>query len=39
VETDWLARICILSERSTDALQTYFATAKARRDHRDFLSD
>ena len=28
-----------LSERSTDALQTYFATAKARRDHRDFLSD
>ncbi|WNC92123.1 response regulator [Paraburkholderia sp. FT54] len=39
VETDWLARIGLLSERSTDALQAYFATAKARRDHRDFLSD
>jgi CheY-like chemotaxis protein len=39
VETDWLARIGLLSERSTEALQAYFATAKARRDHRDFLSD
>jgi HPt (histidine-containing phosphotransfer) domain-containing protein len=39
LETDWLARIGLLSERSTDALQTYFATARAHREHRDFLSD
>ena len=38
-EADWLARICVLGERSADALQTYFDSAKARRDHRDVLSD
>ncbi|PRX36952.1 histidine kinase/DNA gyrase B/HSP90-like ATPase [Paraburkholderia sp. BL18I3N2] len=36
VETDWLARIGILSERSTDALQTYFVTARASHEQRDF---
>ncbi|MFM0047302.1 ATP-binding response regulator [Paraburkholderia sediminicola] len=38
-EADWLARICTLGERSADALQVYFGSAKARRDHRDALSD
>jgi two-component system, CAI-1 autoinducer sensor kinase/phosphatase CqsS len=34
-EADWLDRISTLSDRSVDALQQYFASAKARRDHRD----
>jgi two-component system CAI-1 autoinducer sensor kinase/phosphatase CqsS len=38
-EPDWLAQIRMLGERSADALQTYYASAKARRDHRDALSD
>ena len=38
-EADWLARICVLGERSANALETYFDSAKARRDHRDVLSD
>jgi HPt (histidine-containing phosphotransfer) domain-containing protein len=38
-EPDWLAHICMLGERSADALQTYYASAKARRDHRNALSD
>ncbi|HEX7913548.1 MAG TPA: response regulator [Paraburkholderia sp.] len=38
-EAEWLARIRLLSDRSAPALRTYFATAKARRDHRDALSD
>ncbi|CAB3775762.1 Sensor histidine kinase RcsC [Paraburkholderia ultramafica] len=38
-EPDWLAHICLLGERSADALQSYYASAKARRDHRDALSD
>ncbi|ACD19119.1 ATP-binding response regulator [Paraburkholderia phytofirmans] len=36
VEAEWLARIGILSERSTDALQTYFVTARASHEQRDF---
>ncbi|OLL28992.1 hybrid sensor histidine kinase/response regulator [Burkholderia sp. SRS-W-2-2016] len=36
---DWLAQLSALSARSTDALQRYYSTAKARRDHRDALSD
>ena len=38
-EPDWLARICTLGTRSADALQTYFASDKASRDHRDVLND
>ncbi len=38
-EADWLARIRTLGSRSADALQAYFATAKARHDHRDLLND
>ncbi|MFM0277877.1 response regulator [Paraburkholderia sediminicola] len=38
-EADWLARICSLSDHSTPALQTYFDSAKAHRDHRGALSD
>jgi HPt (histidine-containing phosphotransfer) domain-containing protein len=38
-EADWLARICSLSDHSAPALQTYFASAKARGDRRDVLSD
>ncbi|MFT4069715.1 hybrid sensor histidine kinase/response regulator [Paraburkholderia sp.] len=39
LETDWLTQIRALSARSTDALQRYYASAKARHDHRDALSD
>jgi hypothetical protein len=39
VETYWLAQIRVLGERSTDALQRYYASAKGLRDHRDALSD
>ena len=39
LEADWLAEIGTLGARSTDALQRYYASAKARRDHRDALSD
>ncbi|SMG57675.1 ATP-binding response regulator [Paraburkholderia susongensis] len=39
VETDWLAQIRTLSARSAAALHRYYASAKARRDHRDALSD
>jgi HPt (histidine-containing phosphotransfer) domain-containing protein len=38
-EPDWLARICTLGERSADALQTYYASTKARRALRDALSE
>ncbi|MFM0337102.1 ATP-binding response regulator [Paraburkholderia fungorum] len=38
-EADWLARIRTLGNRSADALQAYFATAKVRQDHRDLLND
>jgi CheY-like chemotaxis protein/signal transduction histidine kinase len=38
-EPDWLAHLGMLSGRSADALQAYYASAKARRDHRDVLSD
>ncbi|PQV54533.1 histidine kinase/DNA gyrase B/HSP90-like ATPase [Paraburkholderia sp. BL21I4N1] len=38
-ETDWLARVCSLSNRSAPALQTYFASVKAPRDHRDAIND
>jgi hypothetical protein len=38
-EPDWLAHICMLGGRSADALQAYYASAKARRDHRDAVSD
>ena len=38
-EADWLARISMLGGRSADALQTYYASAKARRAHRDAVSD
>ncbi|ASW00591.1 ATP-binding response regulator [Paraburkholderia aromaticivorans] len=38
-QADWLARIDTLSERSTHALQAYFASANARREHRDLLRD
>jgi two-component system, CAI-1 autoinducer sensor kinase/phosphatase CqsS len=38
-EADWLAQIRSLGERSTDALQRYYASAKGRRDHRDAVSD
>lgn len=31
-QADWLARICSLSDHSAPALQTYFDSAKARRD-------
>lgn len=37
-EPDWLEWICMLGERTADALQTYFVSANARRDHRDVLS-
>lgn len=32
-EGDWLARICSLSDRSAEALETYFAAVKARRSY------
>ncbi|MFM0039609.1 hybrid sensor histidine kinase/response regulator [Paraburkholderia strydomiana] len=38
-EPDWLAHIGTLGGRSADALQKYYASAKARHDHRDALSD
>jgi CheY-like chemotaxis protein/signal transduction histidine kinase len=38
-EPDWLAHIGTLGARSADALQKYYASAKARQDHRDALSD
>jgi CheY-like chemotaxis protein len=38
-EPDWLARICTLGERSADALQTYYASTKARRAHRDAVNE
>ncbi|NKJ50079.1 hybrid sensor histidine kinase/response regulator [Burkholderia sp. SG-MS1] len=38
-EPDWLAHISTLGGRSADALQKYYASAKARHDHRDALSD
>ncbi|WP_245841154.1 ATP-binding response regulator [Paraburkholderia ribeironis] len=38
-EPDWLGQISTLGERSARALQTYYASAKARRDHRNALSD
>jgi CheY-like chemotaxis protein len=38
-EPDWLAQLSALSARSADALQAYYASARARRDHRDVLSD
>ncbi|HYS66477.1 MAG TPA: hybrid sensor histidine kinase/response regulator, partial [Paraburkholderia sp.] len=38
-EADWLTRISMLGERSADALQTYFVSAKARGGHRDVLSN
>ncbi|NPT56609.1 ATP-binding response regulator [Paraburkholderia elongata] len=38
-EAGWLEQISLLGGRSADALQMYFASAKARRDHRDVLSD
>ncbi|KAA1002513.1 response regulator [Paraburkholderia panacisoli] len=38
-EPDWLARICSLGERSADALLRYYGSTKARRAHRDALSE
>lgn len=38
-EPDWLARIRTLGERSADALQTHYASAKARRAHRNAMSE
>ncbi|QQC67340.1 ATP-binding response regulator [Paraburkholderia ginsengisoli] len=38
-EPDWLAQLGMLSGRSADALHAYYVSAKARRDHRDVLSD
>ncbi|CAE6884607.1 CAI-1 autoinducer sensor kinase/phosphatase CqsS [Paraburkholderia domus] len=38
-EPDWVTRICMLGGRSADALQTYFASDKASRDHRDVMND
>jgi hypothetical protein len=39
LEADWLAQICTLGERSADALQRYFVSARERRDRQDALRD
>ncbi|HEY4296716.1 MAG TPA: response regulator [Paraburkholderia sp.] len=39
LEPDWLAQICMLGERSADALQARYASARTGQDHRDALSD
>jgi CheY-like chemotaxis protein/signal transduction histidine kinase len=38
-EADWLVQICSLSDHSAPALQTYFASSKARGDHGDSIRD
>ena len=38
-QSDWLARIGTLGERSAEALQAYYTAARTRDDHHDALSD